>query len=73
MGYTTETGVYVGKKRVAHAFVPPVVEKVKRPKLPIEIGGKLPHLLRQRFLDKIIDEFMPKCKSEAVACEEVLV
>lgn len=70
MGYTTETGVYVGKKRVAHAFVPPVVEKVKRPKLPIEIGGKLPHLLRQRFLDKIIDEFMPKCKSEAVACEK---
>lgn len=77
MGFTTEQGVYVGKKRVAHNYAnttagPVVTEKVKRPKLPMELGGKIPHLLRQRYLDKIIDELTPKCDSEKTAIEKVL-
>ena len=45
--------------------------KVQRPKLAMEIGGKIPHMLRQRYLDKIIDEIIPKCASEKEAFEKV--
>ena len=47
--------------------------KVQRPKLTMEIGGKIPHMLRQRYLDKIIDEIMPKCASEKEAFEKVWI
>ena len=78
MSYTTQDGVYVGKKRTAHAISPPVKQQqqqkqqqVKRPRLPLETGGKVPHLLRQKYLDKIIDELLPKCRSEMQAIEKV--
>ena len=45
--------------------------KAQRPKLVMEVGGKGPHLLRQRYLDKIIDELIPKCESEKEAIEKV--
>ena len=77
--------MYVGKKRIAHASFTAnnagrqaatstkkeEAEKFVRPKLSVEYNSKIPHVLRQRYLDKIIDEFLPKCKSESEACEEV--
>ena len=72
MGFSTDSGVYIGKKRQAHAFTAPVVEKMKRPKIAMEYGSKVPHVLRQRYLDKIIDEYIPKCESEKVSCEKVI-
>ena len=85
MGYSTENGMYVGKKRIAHASFTANnagkqaaastskedEEKFMRPKLAVEYNSKIPHALRQRYLDKIIDEFLPKCKSKSEACEEV--
>ncbi|XP_066933708.1 RNA exonuclease 1 homolog isoform X2 [Clytia hemisphaerica] len=98
MGYCTENGVYVGKRRIAHASSNNNVSKVnvagasrvqasgsssvaktsavsstgkvQRPKLVMEVGGKVPHLLRQRYLDKIIDELVAKCESEKEAIEK---
>jgi len=79
MGFSTEEGVYTGKRRVAHtgssttkassstnATTGPYV----RPKLPMEYNSKIPHMLRQRYLDKIMEEYIPKCESEEVGCEK---
>ncbi|XP_047123863.1 RNA exonuclease 1 homolog isoform X1 [Hydra vulgaris] len=70
--YTAETGIYLGKKRQAHVSVVPVInsESFTRPKLKVEYGSKIAHNLRQLYLNKIIDEFIPKCQSEADACEK---
>ena len=47
--------------------------KVQRPKLVMEVGGKIPHMLRQRYLDKMIDELIPKCSQESEAFEKVRI
>lgn len=85
MGFTTEEGIYVGRKRVAHASstssatkastvakttTKTAEVKVVRPKLVMEVGGKVPHMLRQKYLDKIIDELTPKCATEKEAIEK---
>ena len=35
----------------------------KRPKIPVEFGSKVPHNIRQKYLDRIIDEYTPKLQS----------
>ena len=34
-----------------------------RPQIPVEFGSKVPQVIRQRYLNKIIDEYTPKIKS----------
>ena len=68
---TTPDGTYVGKKRTAHQASPAVTQKMNRPKIPMEMGGKVAHNLRQKYLDKMIDELIPKCASEEEAYEKV--
>lgn len=34
-----------------------------RPQIPVEFGSKVPQVIRQRYLNKMIDEYTPKIKS----------
>ena len=76
MSFTKDDGTYVGKKRTAHnevtkdRTVKPVA-KTPRPKIPIEYGAKVPQNVRQKYLDKFIDELLPKMETEQEAFDKV--
>ena len=66
--------MYVGKKRRAHKLESVNAESVqpkgsvqaappKRPRIAVEFGSKVPQVVRQRYLDKMIEEYTDKCKN----------
>eukprot|EP00794_Sanderia_malayensis_P007732 gene7732-8572_t len=86
MSFTTQEGTYIGKKRQSHyeASKKKTTQssdgnaELTRPRIPVHFGSKVPQVLRQRYLDKIIDEYTEKCSSlqeafdKAVNDEEVI-
>ena len=42
-----------------------------RPRIPVEYGAKVPQNQRQRYLDRIIDEYLRLCSSQKEAFEKV--
>ncbi|XP_042222013.1 serine-rich adhesin for platelets-like isoform X2 [Homarus americanus] len=55
---TTAQTTTKGSKRIAHT---PKAETLKRPVIPAEFGSKVPHNIRQRYLNSIIDECLKFC------------
>lgn len=43
-----------------------------RPRIPVEYGAKVPQSQRQRYLDRIVDEYLRICRSEKEAFEKVI-
>lgn len=74
----------LGKKRIAHTstLLQPTSTKVcastkpvptkSRPVMPLELGSKIPWVLRKRYLNSIIDELLKFC-TEDEAYERVCV
>ena len=42
-----------------------------RPRIPVEYGAKVPQNQRQRYLDRIIDEYLRLCSTQKEAFEKV--
>ncbi|XP_065069883.1 RNA exonuclease 1 homolog isoform X2 [Rhopilema esculentum] len=70
MSFTSNDGTYIGKKRKAHTLEineePSVLKATvpaKKPRIPVEFGSKVPQVIRQRYLDKIIEEYTDKYSS----------
>ena len=60
------------KKRIAH--IPKNTSSagcLPRPRIPVEYGAKVPQNQRQRYLDRIIDEYLRLCSNEKDAYEKV--
>lgn len=50
----------------------PVEIPAKRPRIPVEFGSKVPQVIRQRYLDKIIDEYTAKFPSLQEVYDKVI-
>nr|XP_061831812.1 RNA exonuclease 1 homolog [Nerophis lumbriciformis] len=70
-GILSKTTSTIAQKRVAHT---PTLKSVtmKRPVIPIEFGGKVPTIIRQRYLNIFIDECVKFCPSEDAAFQMAL-
>lgn len=56
-------------KRVAHS---PSLQSLKKPIIPKEFGGKVPTVIRQRYLNLFIEECLKSCPSSQEAVEKAL-
>ncbi|XP_060037920.1 RNA exonuclease 1 homolog isoform X2 [Erinaceus europaeus] len=56
-------------KRVAHS---PSLQGLKRPVIPREFGGKVPTVVRQRYLNLFMEECLKFCASSQEAVEKAL-
>ena len=60
------------KQRVAHvAKTSAATGSLPRPRIPVEYGAKVPQNQRQRYLDRIIDEYLRLCSTQKEAFEKV--
>ena len=60
------------KQRVAHVLKTNTREgSLPRPRIPVEYGAKVPQSQRQRYLDRIVDEYLRICSNETEAFEKV--
>ena len=76
MSFTTNDGTYIGKKRTALVNVDKKESSTeanapRRPRIPVEFGSKVPHVVRQRYLDKIIDEYITKMETLQAVYDKV--
>ncbi|GAB5567481.1 RNA exonuclease 1 homolog isoform X2 [Prionailurus iriomotensis] len=68
-GMASKTTATVTPKRVAHS---PVFTGLKKPIIPKEFGGKVPTVIRQRYLNLFIEECLKFCSSNQEAVEKAL-
>ena len=62
------------KQRVAHVLkTNTAAGSLPRPRIPVEYGAKVPQSQRQRYLDRIVDEYLRICSTEKEAFEKVTV
>ncbi|PNJ03232.1 REXO1 isoform 4, partial [Pongo abelii] len=54
-------------KRIAHS---PSLQSLKKPIIPKEFGGKVPTVIRQRYLNLFIEECLKFCTSNQEAIEK---
>ncbi|KAK3735420.1 hypothetical protein QZH41_016871, partial [Actinostola sp. cb2023] len=69
---TSESSAIQTKRRVAHIAKPTTQTSLARPRIPIEYGAKVPQNLRQRNLDKLIDESLRLYATEKEAFERAI-
>ncbi|KAF5920728.1 hypothetical protein HPG69_006325 [Diceros bicornis minor] len=67
-GMASKTTTTVTPKRVAHS---PSLQSLKKPIIPKEFGGKVPTVIRQRYLNLFIEECLKFCSSNQEAIEKV--
>jgi len=61
------------KQRVAHVVKNTApAGSLPRPRIPVEYGAKVPQNQRQRYLDRIIDEYLRICPTEKEAFEKAV-
>ncbi|XP_068393440.1 RNA exonuclease 1 homolog [Eschrichtius robustus] len=68
-GMASKTTATVAPKRVAHS---PSLQSLKKPVIPKEFGGKVPTVIRQRYLNLFIEECLKFCSSNQEAVEKAL-
>uniref|UniRef100_G1PVT3 RNA exonuclease 1 homolog n=1 Tax=Myotis lucifugus TaxID=59463 RepID=G1PVT3_MYOLU len=68
-GMASKTTSTVTPKRVAHS---PSLQSLKKPIIPKEFGGKVPTVIRQRYLNLFIEECLKFCPSNQEAIEKAL-
>ncbi|XP_019513014.1 PREDICTED: RNA exonuclease 1 homolog isoform X1 [Hipposideros armiger] len=68
-GMASKTTNTVTPKRVAHS---PSLQSLKKPIIPKEFGGKVPTVIRQRYLNLFIEECLKFCSSNQEAIEKAL-
>ncbi|XP_036090076.1 RNA exonuclease 1 homolog isoform X1 [Rousettus aegyptiacus] len=68
-GMASKTTSTVTPKRVAHS---PSLQSLKKPVIPKEFGGKVPTVVRQRYLNLFIEECLKFCPSNQEAIEKAL-
>ncbi|XP_045432269.1 RNA exonuclease 1 homolog isoform X1 [Pipistrellus kuhlii] len=68
-GMASKTTSTVTPKRVAHS---PSLQSLKKPIIPKEFGGKVPTVIRQRYLNLFIEECLKFCSSNQEAIEKAL-
>lgn len=56
-------------RRVAHG---PSLQSLKKPIIPKEFGGKVPTVIRQRYLNLFVEECLKFCSSDQEAVEKAL-
>ena len=62
------------KQRVAHVLKKNTpTGSLPRPRIPVEYGAKVPQSQRQRYLDRIVDEYLRICSTEKEAFEKVMI
>ncbi len=78
MSFTTEDGMYVGRKRKSHegkdkkeSMTSEAAPDAKRPRIPMQFGSKVPQVFRQKYLDRMIDEYVLKVETLQEAYEKV--
>ena len=60
------------KQRVAHVLKNKTpAGSLPRPRILVEYGAKVPQSQRQRYLDRIVDEYLRICPTEKDAFEKV--
>lgn len=66
-------GYKPAKQRVAHVLKNnSPAGSLPRPRIPVEYGAKVPQSQRQRYLDRIVDEYLRICSSEKEAFEKAV-
>jgi len=65
----SKTTTTVTPKRVAHS---PSLQSLKKPVIPKEFGGKVPTVIRQRYLNLFMEECLKFCSSNQEAVEQAL-
>ncbi|XP_049643870.1 RNA exonuclease 1 homolog [Suncus etruscus] len=68
-GMASKTTTTVTPKRIAHS---PSLQSLKKPIIPKEFGGKVPTVIRQRYLNLFIEECLKFCSSSQEAIEKAL-
>ncbi|XP_037360874.1 RNA exonuclease 1 homolog [Talpa occidentalis] len=68
-GMASKTTTTVTPKRIAHS---PSLQSLKKPIIPKEFGGKVPTVIRQRYLNLFIEECLKFCSSNQEAIEKAL-
>ncbi|KAM7141375.1 RNA exonuclease 1 homolog [Molossus nigricans] len=68
-GMASKTTSTVTPKRVAHS---PSLQSLKKPIIPKDFGGKVPTVIRQRYLNLFIEECLKFCSSNQEAIEKAL-
>uniref|UniRef100_A0A8C8UC91 Exonuclease domain-containing protein n=1 Tax=Peromyscus maniculatus bairdii TaxID=230844 RepID=A0A8C8UC91_PERMB len=68
-GMASKTTTTVTPKRIAHR---PSLQSLKKPIIPKEFGGKVPTVVRQRYLNLFIKECLKFCPSNQEAIEKAL-
>ncbi|VCW69260.1 unnamed protein product, partial [Gulo gulo] len=68
-GMASKTTTTITHKRVAHS---PSLQSLKKPIIPKEFGGKVPTVIRQRYLNLFIEECLKFCSSNQEAIEKAL-
>uniref|UniRef100_A0A8C6RSP2 REX1, RNA exonuclease 1 n=1 Tax=Nannospalax galili TaxID=1026970 RepID=A0A8C6RSP2_NANGA len=68
-GMASKTTTTVTLKRIAHS---PSLQSLKKPIIPKEFGGKVPTVIRQRYLNLFIEECLKFCSSNQEAIEKAL-
>ncbi|XP_066198676.1 RNA exonuclease 1 homolog [Saccopteryx leptura] len=68
-GMASKTTSTITPKRVAHS---PSLQSLKKPVIPKEFGGKVPTVIRQRYLNLFIEECLKFCSSNQEAIEKAL-
>lgn len=68
-GMASKTTTTVTPKRIAHS---PSLQSLKKPVIPKEFGGKVPTVVRQRYLNLFIEECLKFCSSNQEAIEKAL-
>nr|XP_035925883.1 RNA exonuclease 1 homolog isoform X1 [Halichoerus grypus] len=68
-GMASKTTTTVTPKRVAHS---PSLQSLKKPVIPKEFGGKVPTVIRQRYLNLFMEECLKFCSSNQEAVEQAL-
>ncbi|XP_021504541.1 RNA exonuclease 1 homolog [Meriones unguiculatus] len=68
-GMASKTTTTATPKRIAHS---PSLQSLKKPVIPKEFGGKVPTVVRQRYLNLFIEECLKFCSSNQEAIEKAL-
>ncbi|XP_062968625.1 RNA exonuclease 1 homolog [Cynocephalus volans] len=68
-GMASKTTTTITPKRIAHS---PSLQSLKKPIIPKEFGGKVPTVIRQRYLNLFIEECLKSCSSNQEAIEKAL-
>jgi hypothetical protein len=58
------------KQRVTH-YTKAAETMLQRPRIRLEFGAKVPQLVRQKYLDKLVDEYLCMYEDMQEACNKV--